>query len=204
MRVVHCQPRYTPCKVNMPFAYYRKLNARQKTIYRESDRVEQVKLRLTSDFETLVDALARSLEAEDQPNTQRAAQSLVSHLTESLGVSPLRVNVLRRRPSWETGELHGLYEPGDNGVNRVSVWMRTAQRAQVVKFKTFLRTLLHELCHHLDYEQLGLEESFHTEGFYKRESSLLRQLYPGQPSGNESGNRPSSRPSTPKQPAVHP
>ena len=34
--------------------------------------------------------------------------------------------------------------------------MRTAQRAQVVKFKTFLRTLLHELCHHLDYQQLGL------------------------------------------------
>jgi len=46
----------------------------------------------------------------------------------------------------------------------------------VVKFRTFLRTLLHELGHHLDYEMLGLPDSFHTEGFYKRESSLLRQL----------------------------
>jgi hypothetical protein len=54
--------------------------------------------------------------------------------------------------------------------------MRTAQRRQVVKFRTFLRTLLHELCHHLDYELLRLPDSFHTEGFYKRESSLLRQL----------------------------
>jgi hypothetical protein len=178
----------------MRFAYYQKLNARQKSIYRESDHVEQVKLRSTSDFETLIDALTRSLEAESQPNTQRAAQSLLSHLTESLGVSPLKVKVLRRRPSWDTGELHGLYEPGANGVNRVSVWMRTAQRAQVVKFKTFLRTLLHELCHHLDYEQLGLQESFHTEGFYKRESSLLRQLYAAQPNGN--------RRSTPKRGAV--
>ena len=54
--------------------------------------------------------------------------------------------------------------------------MRTAQRKQVVAFRTFLRTFLHELCHHLDYELLRLAETFHTEGFYKRESSLFRQL----------------------------
>jgi hypothetical protein len=56
--------------------------------------------------------------------------------------------------------------------------MRTAQRHQVVRFRTFLRTLLHELCHHLDYELLELPDSFHTDGFYRRESSLLRQLLP--------------------------
>ena len=28
----------------------------------------------------------------------------------------------------------------------------------------------------LDYEQFGLEETFHTEGFFKRESSLFNQL----------------------------
>ena len=39
--------------------------------------------------------------------------------------------------------------------------------------------LLHELCHHLDYELLDLEESFHTEGFYKRESNLFHQLMSG-------------------------
>jgi uncharacterized damage-inducible protein DinB len=46
----------------------------------------------------------------------------------------------------------------------------------VVAFRTFLRTLLHELCHHLDYQHLRLADSFHTEGFYKRESSLFHQL----------------------------
>lgn len=30
--------------------------------------------------------------------------------------------------------------------------------------------------HHLDYELLRLADSFHTEGFYKRESSLVYQL----------------------------
>ncbi len=43
-------------------------------------------------------------------------------------------------------------------------------------FRTFLRTLLHEICHHLDYELLKLDDSFHTEGFFKRESSLFNQL----------------------------
>src|SRR5438874_5763185 len=54
--------------------------------------------------------------------------------------------------------------------------MRTAKQKRVVAFRTYLRTLLHEVGHHLDYTVLGLEESYHTEGFYKRESSLFHQL----------------------------
>jgi hypothetical protein len=74
-------------------------------------------------------------------------------------------------------ELHGLYEPGPPGQRaRISVWMRTAQRRQVVAFRTFLRTFVHEICHHLDYELYELRESFHTQGFFQRESSLYRQL----------------------------
>jgi len=56
--------------------------------------------------------------------------------------------------------------------------MRTAKQKRVVPFKAFLRTLLHEFCHHLDYELYKLPDSFHTEGFYKRESSLFHQLVP--------------------------
>jgi hypothetical protein len=52
--------------------------------------------------------------------------------------------------------------------------MRTAKRGQVVAFRTFLRTLLHEVCHHLDYTYFQLRESYHTEGFFQRESSLFR------------------------------
>jgi hypothetical protein len=71
--------------------------------------------------------------------------------------------------------LHGLYEPED-ARRRITVWMRTAARKEVVAFKTFLRTLVHEVCHHLDYELFKLEETFHTEGFYKRESTLVAAL----------------------------
>jgi hypothetical protein len=56
--------------------------------------------------------------------------------------------------------------------------MRTARQKRVVTFKTFLRTFVHELCHHLDFERFGLAESFHTQGFFKRESSLYRKLSP--------------------------
>jgi hypothetical protein len=34
------------------------------------------------------------------------------------------------------------------------------------------------MCHHIDYTLYGLAESFHTEGFFRRESSLVRQLTP--------------------------
>ena len=40
------------------------------------------------------------------------------------------------------------------------------------------RARLHERCHHPDYELLRLPDSFHTDGFYRRELSLLRQLLP--------------------------
>ena len=89
----------------------------------------------------------------------------------------LRLRVLAKRPVDGYGELHGLYEPEEGRTPpRITVWMRTAQRLQVVAFKTFLRTVIHELCHHLDYELFALEETFHTDGFYKRESSLVVAL----------------------------
>ena len=74
----------------------------------------------------------------------------------------------------------------------MSVWMRTAQRKQVVRYRTFLRTLVHELCHHLDYELLKLPETFHTEGFYARESALVRDLVGGSAIGLPPADRVNS------------
>lgn len=78
------------------------------------------------------------------------------------------------RPRRSASELHGLYTRDDGKPPTIRVWMRTAARADVVKPRTFLRTLLHEMCHHLDYAHYRLGESFHNEGFFKRESSLMR------------------------------
>jgi hypothetical protein len=161
----------------MPFAYYQRLTRAQQRVYRQSDEVSVLSLPRAKELQPLVDLLADVLSLEDRAATQAAADRLVAAMTARFRVPPLRAEVLAVRPSRRWGELHGLYTPGEHGrPSRVTVWMRTAQRRQVVKFRTFLRTLLHELCHHLDYELLRLPDSFHTEGFYKRESSLLRQL----------------------------
>ncbi len=73
--------------------------------------------------------------------------------------------------------------------------MLTAKRGQVVAFKTFLRTLLHEICHHLDYTLLDLPDSFHSRGFYKRESSLFHQIGASAVAAAQSRNSSSAAPS---------
>jgi hypothetical protein len=158
------------------FSYYQRLTARQKKIYDESDAIGGIALYRPEAHRERVRALERALATGSASETRVAAQSLMDGLTVAFGVPALRVAVAERRPSWQTGELHGLYQADPDGRFTVSLWMRTAQRAQVVRFKTFLRTLLHELCHHLDYQRFHLADSFHTQGFYRRESSLLRQL----------------------------
>ena len=168
----------------MVFAYYSRLTRHQQRVYRQSDGITTVAIPGASDLLPLVAALEEALAAEDRAKTQAAVDRLLTEIAAKFRVPPLRTQVLTVRPSGRGGELYGLYNPSEAArAARVSVWMRTAQRHQVVKFRTFLRTVLHELCHHLDYEMLGLTDSFHTDGFYKRESSLLRQLLPPAPEG---------------------
>ena len=161
----------------MPFAYYSKLSAARQRIYRQSDAIETLDLPAGVAAGVRVARIRESLSREDRAGVQTACQDLIDVLNAGYRVPPIRVRVLAKRPADDTGELHGLYEPDDAGkLARITVWMRTAARRDVVAFKTFLRTLIHELCHHLDYELYKMPETFHTEGFYKRESSLVNEL----------------------------
>ena len=161
----------------MPFAYYDRLSPARKRTYRASDAIETVGLPPGLDLACDVAALRAALVADDRAHVQRAAQALLDALVRGWRVPPLRLKVMAARPADDYGELHGYYEPGEGrAVARITVWMRTAQRRQVVAFKSFLRTLCHEVCHHLDYELFALPETFHTEGFYKRESSIANAL----------------------------
>lgn len=166
----------------MPFAYFDRLSAAQKRTYRRSDGIVAVALRAPHRLPPLAAPIALGLQRADQPAVQAGCQQLVDELCRQLEVPLIRVKVHARRPSNSYGELHGLYTP-DNLAPRavIEVWMRTAKQQRVVALRTFLRTLLHEFCHHLDYELYKLSETFHTEGFYKRESSLMNQILPGEP-----------------------
>jgi hypothetical protein len=161
----------------MPFPYYVRLSAARQRIYRKSDDIAALDIPPGLDLGSTVSGIGDALRDEDRARTQRTCQALIDALTAGYHVPPVQVKVLTKRPADGYGELHGLYEPEGGGTPiRITVWMRTAQRKQVVAFKTFFRTLIHELCHHLDYEMFALEETFHTEGFYKRESSLVNAL----------------------------
>ncbi len=160
------------------FAYYDKLAPASQRTYRKSDSIPSVAVPDVAALVPLALALDPALQGGRRAEVEKACQRLVDALNARLETPRVVVRVFERRPANAGGELQGLYEPDElaGGTARITVWMRTAQREQVVRFRTFLRTLVHELCHHFDYELLGLPETFHTQGFYARESALVRDL----------------------------
>lgn len=165
--------------LDMVFSYFNQLSAANKRIYRQSDGIISVPLPDAGTLQPLIPLLSAALAGEDREQVEDICRRLILGIAQQLSTPPLRVKVLAVRPSASWGELHGLYEPSEGKASAViSLWMRTAKYRRVVAFRSFLRTLLHELCHHLDYELYWLPGSFHTEGFYKREPSLFHQLVP--------------------------
>ena len=163
----------------MPFGYYHQLNAKAQRIYRASDKVSEFQLPNASAVQPVVQKIFEALEAGSHLRTQKWTQRMLNILTNQLRIRPIRLELLDIRPSNPRMELYGLYYPTEGRQRpRMQLWMRTAKRRQVVAFRPFIRTLLHEFCHHLDYDCLGLKDSFHTQGFYQRESSLVSQVLP--------------------------
>lgn len=160
----------------MPDFRHRLTRAQQRH-YDRSNAVSAIPLKASPGLLSAVAALEAALADGERERVNRVARTLCDEVCRLLGVPAVRVSVGGTRPANRRGELHGLYTPGRPGQrDTVEVWMTTVKRRQTVAFKTFLRTLVHELCHHLDYHLLRLGESFHTDGFFKRESSLVKQL----------------------------
>jgi hypothetical protein len=162
----------------MPFPYYDNLSAAKKRIYRKSDAIESVPLKNAGDIHSAIRDLKASLEKNKRRDVAKHASEICRLICEGLGVDVLIVRIKSRRPSSSAEELQGLYERTEGEQAVLTVWMKTAAKGQVVAFKSFLRTILHELCHHIDYAYFGLKDSLHTEGFFKREASIYRQIVP--------------------------
>ena len=155
--------------------WHQRLSVARRRSYDKSATVRHLRLRGSSQLLRATAALPAALARENRPHVQALSQQIVDEVCAGLGVRRASVTIEGVRPSNAKGELHGLYTTFHGGRHdSIKVWMRTAKQARVVAFKTFLRTLLHELCHHLDYTLLGLEDSFHTDGFFQRESSLFQ------------------------------
>lgn len=119
-------------------------------------------------------SIEAALTAGKRPALQQACTRFLETAAEFYRVTATPVRVLAARPlrsregGWAT-ELFGDYHPRTRVIR---VWMRTAIRKQVTSYGTFLSTLCHEFCHHLDYECFRYPDSWHTRGFYERAAAL--------------------------------
>ncbi len=84
------------------------------------------------------------------------------------GIRILAARPIRVRERWET-ETFGDYNPA---TMLIRIWMKTARKKQITSFGTFLSTLCHEYCHHLDFTSFKFPDSWHTRGFYARAAAL--------------------------------
>jgi hypothetical protein len=170
-----------------------RFSAAKRRVYDRSDAVRAIPLRPSPVLLRAVRELEGALQLADRGRVALLSQQIADGVCAHLRVPTLHVVVQGRRPTSRWGELHGLYTPGERDRrDTVKVWMMTAKRGQVVAFRTFLRTLVHELCHHLDYTFLDLSDSFHSDGFYMRESGMVRRLIDG--AGLNGGGTGAGRP----------
>ena len=163
-------------------SFYGRLSKLQKREYDRSDAMRRIPIPPAPGLGRVANVVVASLATGKPAAVASASNALVAALCDALaraGRVPLgvpKVKVVRVRPRSAGGELHGLYTRFADGRSEIRVWMYTAREQRIVRPRTYLRTLLHEVVHHLDVTLLELDDSFHTDGFFRRESSLVRQL----------------------------
>lgn len=114
---------------------------------------------------------------------QSKTQELVDYVCGKLHIPSVRVVVVDTPCPHRTkdngrfgGGKLGHYKHLGNCAIEIRIWNLTAMKGQRRAAKSFFETAVHELCHHIDMQLLGLEKSLHTAGFYKRIGDLSRRL----------------------------
>jgi hypothetical protein len=142
--------------------------------FRESERLTRIELPPSPRLSHLAQAIDSVMKEGTCDQVRQACADFLAAAAAFYGVRSPEVRALAARPlrvregGWQT-ELFGDYSLGDA---RIRIWTRTAVRKQVTSFGTFLSTLCHEFCHHLDCQKFGFAGSPHTRGFYERAAML--------------------------------
>ena len=139
----------------------------------ESHRVTTLDLPHNSALPEIAKRLESAMKSERISDVRSACAEFLGIASDFYKVPPCGIRVLAARPlrvreSWAT-ELFGDYHPE---TLLIRVWTRTAVRKEVTSIGTFLSTLCHEFCHHLDFQLFRFPDSWHTRGFYDRAAVL--------------------------------
>lgn len=147
---------------------------RQKTrrkLFLDSDRLETLPLPPDGKLTERAAKIEAAMKAARGKDVEAASDDFLRAACDFYGVPRCPVRVLAARPlrvrEYSTAELFGDYHPETRAIR---IWMRTAVRKEVTSYGTFLSTLCHEFCHHLDFHRFG--ESWHSRGFYSRAAVL--------------------------------
>jgi hypothetical protein len=140
----------------------------------QSDRLRTLALPTDERLLAAAKPIESAVEGGTTPAVRRACAEFLLVASGFYQVRPPAIRVLAARPlraregGWAM-ELFGDYSPETLVIR---LWLRTAIRKQVTSLGTFLSTLCHEFCHHLDYQRFGFPDSWHTRGFYERTATL--------------------------------
>jgi hypothetical protein len=139
----------------------------------DSDLLQTLPLPNTDELTTVAGAIAIAIKAGDVKQVSRSCDEFLIAASEFYRVASCTVRVFAARPlrvrERSRVELFGDYHADTKAIR---VWMRTAIRKDLTSFGTFLSTLCHEFCHHLDLHRFGFCDSWHTRGFYQRAAVL--------------------------------
>ena len=141
--------------------------------FRESERITTLEVPDDGSLPAIARSIESAMAASQVSKIRRACADFIETASRFYQVPNCSVRVLAARPlkvreQW-TMELFGDYAPETMVIR---VWMRTAVRKEITSFGTFLSTLCHEFCHHLDYQKFHFADSWHTRGFYERAAVL--------------------------------
>jgi hypothetical protein len=148
----------------------RKANRAQ---FLESDQMTTLDLPKTGRLPSITKSIESAMRGGKGLDVRNICTDFLATASAFYEVPTCGIRVLAARPlrTRERGtfELFGDYDPETSVIR---VWMRTAVRKEVTSFGTFLSTLCHEFCHHLDFKKFGFVDSWHTRGFYERAAVL--------------------------------
>ncbi len=151
--------------------------AAEKEEYARSDNLHTLTLPPPEPARLYATELKAALASENRAEVQAVSKAILSELAAFYGVDAPAIKVLNVRPRKVTEEwvqeLFGDYDPE---TQKIRLWMRTAVQKKPTSFGTFLSTLCHEFCHHLDIVSLQMPNSFHTRGFYGRTGQLYHHI----------------------------
>lgn len=150
--------------------------------FTESDQTKTLDLPLDRSLLMITKSLEEAMKRGTASDVHRTCAHFLQGASRFYKVPECGIRVLAARPlrvrEHSATELFGDYNPE---TMLIRIWMRTAVRKEITSFGTFLSTLCHEFCHHLDFQRFKFADSWHTRGFYERSAALYHYARDTQP-----------------------